>query len=59
MVRPGDSLWTITAQLLGEQATAEQVLDAWPRLYAANRDVIGADPDLIHPGQELVLPGLP
>ena len=58
LVQPGDSLWTITAQLLGEQATAEQVLDAWPRLYAANRDVIGADPDLIHPGQELVLPRL-
>ena len=58
VVRSGDSLWTITAQLLGEQATAEQVLDAWPRLYAANRDGIGADPDLIHPGQELVLPRL-
>lgn len=26
----------------------------WEELYAANRDVIGDDPNLIHPGQELV-----
>lgn len=26
----------------------------WEKLYADNRDVIGDDPNLIHPGQELV-----
>ncbi|MCI0638290.1 MAG: LysM peptidoglycan-binding domain-containing protein [Gemmataceae bacterium] len=28
----------------------------WPRIYQANRDVIGPNPNLIHPGQELVIP---
>ncbi|MCP9993213.1 LysM peptidoglycan-binding domain-containing protein [Streptomyces albogriseolus] len=27
----------------------------WQRLYAANRDVIGDDPDVIVPGQRLDL----
>jgi nucleoid-associated protein YgaU len=29
------------------------VAASWPRWYAANRRVIGADPDLILPGQIL------
>jgi nucleoid-associated protein YgaU len=29
---------------------------AWPRWYAVNADVIGQDPDLIHPGQRLRIP---
>jgi nucleoid-associated protein YgaU len=29
---------------------------AWPLLYAANRAVVGADPDLIRPGERLSLP---
>lgn len=28
---------------------------SWQRIYAANRSVIGADPDLIVPGQRLAL----
>lgn len=31
----------------------------WPILYEANRDVIGGDPDLIRPGQRLLIPPLP
>lgn len=32
------------------------VTGGWPRLYAANREVVGGDPDLIVPGQRLALP---
>ena len=53
VVRPGDSLWAIAATRLGPQATPALVAATWPRWYAANRAVIGADPDLIRPGQLL------
>jgi LysM repeat protein len=33
------------------------VRGGWQALYAANRRVIGPDPDVIHPGTVLVLPG--
>jgi hypothetical protein len=56
VVRPGDSLWSLTVRRLGPGATATQVAAEWPRLYAANRAAIGSDPDLIHPGQRLVPP---
>lgn len=57
VVRRGDSLWDIAARHLGPTASAEAVAAEWPRWYAANRDVIGPDPDLIHPGQRLRPPG--
>lgn len=46
-VARGDSLSGI--------ASAERVQGGWQRLYAANRTVVGADPDLILPGQRLSL----
>jgi hypothetical protein len=58
-VRPGDSLWLITAHRLGPNVAPAEVAAAWPRWYAANRDVIGADPDLILPGQLLSPPDGP
>jgi hypothetical protein len=59
VVAAGESLWTITAQALGDRATPAAIMDSWPAVYAANRSVIGADPDRLLPGQELVLPALP
>lgn len=56
VVRRGDTLWSIAARHLGEQATDQDVAEAWPRWYSTNRDVIGGDPDLIVPGQRLVVP---
>ena len=56
VVRPGDSLWLIAARRLGAQASIAEVARAWPRWYAANRGAIGDDPDVIHPGQALVVP---
>ncbi|MFE7750109.1 transglycosylase family protein [Streptomyces sp. NPDC057428] len=46
-VAHGDSLSGI--------ASAERVRGGWQRLYAANRAVVGSDPDLILPGQRLSL----
>ncbi|MFD5871199.1 transglycosylase family protein [Streptomyces sp. NPDC060322] len=46
-VARGDSLSGI--------ASAERVRGGWQQLYAANRVVVGTDPDLIIPGQRLTL----
>jgi nucleoid-associated protein YgaU len=56
VVRRGDSLWDLAARHLGPDASAADVAAAWPRWYAANRHVIGPDPDLLLPGQRLVPP---
>lgn len=52
-VRPGDSLWAIAARRLGGDPTDAAVAHAWPRWHHANRARIGADPDLLVPGQLL------
>lgn len=51
-VRPGDTLWAIAEEHLGSG-------DRWPEIYALNRAVVGADPDLIQPAQRLRLPHHP
>ena len=48
-VRPGDTLSGIAARFA--------VRGGWPALYAANRPLIGSDPNTIRPGTVLVLPG--
>jgi LysM repeat protein len=49
VVQPGDTLSGIAARFA--------VRGGWPALYAANRPLIGPDPDVIRPGAVLVLPG--
>jgi hypothetical protein len=49
LVRPGDSLSRIALAQYGDG-------NAWPRIYEANRQTIGGDPNLIRPGQKLVIP---
>ena len=44
----GDSLSKIAKREYGDA-------NAWHRIFEANRDII-KDPDLIHPGQTLVIP---
>lgn len=56
VVRPGDSLWAIARRELPPGASDAVVTDRWHEIYAANRDVIGPDPDLVRPGQRLLLP---
>jgi nucleoid-associated protein YgaU len=59
VVLRGDSLWEIAARRLGPAATEAQIAAEWPRWWAANRDVIGPDPNLIRPGQRLRPPAGP
>ncbi|WP_371407554.1 hypothetical protein OHA10_18910 [Kribbella sp. NBC_00662] len=56
VVRGGDSLWGLAARELGAGASDEAIAARWPQWYAANRQVIGDDPDLILPGQVLRVP---
>lgn len=56
VVRTGESLWSIAAETLPPDATAAQVTRTAAAWYEANRATIGADPDLILPGQELTAP---
>jgi resuscitation-promoting factor RpfA len=46
-VRPGDNLYEIAAE--------HALPGGWPALYGANRSAVGADPDLILPGEHLRL----
>ncbi len=55
-VQPGDSLWRITAQLLGDDASDADISRAWPELYRANKELIGSNPSLVHPGHVLTIP---
>jgi nucleoid-associated protein YgaU len=56
VVRPGDTLWGLAARQLGPDAPARRVAVAWPQWWVANREVVGPDPDLLHPGTRLVVP---
>ena len=55
-VRPGDSLWSIAAHRLGTAGSPARIQDEWPRWYALNRQLIGADPNLLRPGASLLAP---
>jgi nucleoid-associated protein YgaU len=49
VVKAGDSLSKIAKELLGDS-------NRWPEIYEANKELIGDNPNLIHPGQELRIP---
>ncbi|NME95365.1 LysM peptidoglycan-binding domain-containing protein [Clostridium cochlearium] len=48
IVKPGDSLWKIAKINLGNGAR-------WREIYNKNKKVIGSNPNLIYPGQKLVI----
>ena len=65
VVQPGDTLWSLAKRSLqvasgsgrsSVDPTDAQVATAWPSWWAANRAVIGDDPDLLRPGTALVTP---
>ena len=56
IVQPGDCLWRLAGRALGAAATPARTAAAWPTWWAANRSVIGDDPDLLMPGTRLVPP---
>jgi nucleoid-associated protein YgaU len=49
VVQPGDNLSSIALRAYGNAG-------AWPTIYYANAGIIGANPNLILPGQQLQLP---
>jgi hypothetical protein len=61
-LRPGDSFWSVAEDVvehaLGREPTDEEVAPYWLALVAANRSRLAdpAVPDLVFPGQVLVLP---
>ena len=50
-VEKGENLSVIAEQELGSQSR-------WKEIYELNKELIGKDPDLIHPGQVLKVPEL-
>ena len=63
-VRPGDHLWSIATRSLtdrlGRPPSAQEVLPHWQRLVELNRDRLRdpSNPDLIYPGDDVLLPDL-
>ena len=56
VVTSGDTLWDIAARHLGPGATPQQIAAETNRWHQANRDLLGDNPHLIMPGQELHIP---
>ena len=62
LVEPGDHLWAIAEEVLGDHLdkspTTDQITEYWQRLIAQNRQTLidPDNPDLIQPGQILALP---
>ena len=54
-VSAGDSLWTLAAEHYTGASSAE-LIDRVEAIHSANRHIIGADPNLIMPGQRLEMP---
>ena len=50
-VQPGDTLRSIAQTVYGDA-------NQWPRIYDANRESIGADPDALQAGTRLRIPGV-
>ena len=48
-VKSGDTLSDIAQSEMGDA-------NRWRELYEANKDAVGDDPDMIHPGLELKIP---
>jgi hypothetical protein len=56
----GDSLWKIARMVLssnGSNPGGSEISNLWRSIYDMNEALIGKDPNLIHPGQVLQLPG--
>ena len=60
VVEQGDCLWRIAGDNLaarnGAEPSSAVIARFWPVIYEANRAVIGDDPNLILPGQRLLIP---
>ncbi|MFS1513915.1 LysM peptidoglycan-binding domain-containing protein [Chengkuizengella sp. SCS-71B] len=48
-IQKGDTLWDLAGKYLGDPMR-------WPTLYEMNKNLVGSNPDLIYPGNQLHLP---
>lgn len=56
-VVPGDNLWAITASHLGPGTSDAEIYEPWRDVVDANRERLrSGDPDLIYPGEQVLLP---
>jgi LysM domain-containing protein len=58
-VKAGDSLWSISQESLGFEATPAQIAEEVERISDANWGLTGGDQILILPGQQLLVPAVP
>ncbi len=61
VVSRGDHLWSIAADTVLDHrsnASDQEIASYWRRLISTNHDAVGSDPDLINPGQQIMLPPL-
>jgi nucleoid-associated protein YgaU len=56
VVAPGDTLFGIAQDQLGPSVPPELITNEVGTIHDLNRDVIGDNPHMIHPGQQLQLP---
>ena len=56
VVKPGDTLWGLARASLDDDATDARVAREVRRWHRENRVVVGADPDVLEPGQRLSAP---
>ena len=52
----GDCLWNIAQRILGPNASNATILEYTVRIHQNNRSTIGDNPDLVLPGQRILLP---
>ena len=52
----GDSLWSIACHELSDDASPPEILEYSLRIHAANLDVMRDNPNILYPGQTLILP---
>jgi murein DD-endopeptidase MepM/ murein hydrolase activator NlpD len=51
-----DKYTVVSGDTLAKIAVAKKVSGGWQALYAANKSVVGSNPNLIYPGQKLTIP---
>lgn len=63
IVTEGDHLWALAdrrvSAILGRQAADHEIAPYWREVISSNPEIRSGDPDIIHPGEVIVLPPMP